>query len=203
MGFMDKAKKMAEQAQTKLDEVQKGFNEGQGSQDSSQGPDGAGGHNPVRQARPPGAARGRRAPGALGSARARRCSRTATRWPRARLRPPRRRPHRPRPPPRRLPPRRRPRPTARTSTRRRRSRPGTPWRARHVGLAVLRKAQVAGRHAAGVQRMQRRERERDAAQTCIPLFARPRLELQPLAVCERREQRDARVRTRTPAAGTV
>jgi len=35
MGFMDKAKKMAEQAQTKLDEVQKGFNEGQGSQDSS------------------------------------------------------------------------------------------------------------------------------------------------------------------------
>ena len=37
MGFMDKAKKMAEQAQTKLDEVQKGFNEGQGSQGSSQG----------------------------------------------------------------------------------------------------------------------------------------------------------------------
>jgi hypothetical protein len=36
MGFMDKAKKMAEQAQTKLDEVQKGFNEGQGSQGSSQ-----------------------------------------------------------------------------------------------------------------------------------------------------------------------
>src|SRR4051812_11528029 len=29
MGFMDKAKKMAEQAQTKLDEVQKQFNEGQ------------------------------------------------------------------------------------------------------------------------------------------------------------------------------
>jgi hypothetical protein len=29
MGFMDKAKKMAEQAQSKLDEVQKGFNEKQ------------------------------------------------------------------------------------------------------------------------------------------------------------------------------
>ncbi|MGH2949859.1 MAG: hypothetical protein ACRDPC_26960, partial [Solirubrobacteraceae bacterium] len=29
MGFLDKAKKMAEQAQTKLDEVQKQFNEGQ------------------------------------------------------------------------------------------------------------------------------------------------------------------------------
>jgi len=34
---MDKAKKMAEQAQQKLDEVQKGFNEGQGSS-QSQGP---------------------------------------------------------------------------------------------------------------------------------------------------------------------
>ena len=31
MGFMDKAKKLAEQAQTKLDEVQKQFNEGQGA----------------------------------------------------------------------------------------------------------------------------------------------------------------------------
>ena len=31
MGFMDKAKKMAEQAQGKLDEVQKQFNESQGS----------------------------------------------------------------------------------------------------------------------------------------------------------------------------
>ena len=30
MGFMDKAKKMAEQAQQKLDEAQKGFNEKQG-----------------------------------------------------------------------------------------------------------------------------------------------------------------------------
>ena len=31
MGFMDKAKKMAEQAQSKLDEVQKQFNESQGA----------------------------------------------------------------------------------------------------------------------------------------------------------------------------
>ena len=31
MGFMDKAKKMAEQAQQKIDEVQKDFNEKQGS----------------------------------------------------------------------------------------------------------------------------------------------------------------------------
>ena len=38
MGFMDKAKKMAEQAQTKLDEVQKGFNEGQGDSGPSKGP---------------------------------------------------------------------------------------------------------------------------------------------------------------------
>ena len=37
MGFMDKAKKMAEQAQEKLDEVQKQFNESQGSS-QSQGP---------------------------------------------------------------------------------------------------------------------------------------------------------------------
>ena len=36
MGFMDKAKKMAEQAQQKLDEVQKGFNEGQGSSSPAQ-----------------------------------------------------------------------------------------------------------------------------------------------------------------------
>jgi hypothetical protein len=42
MGFLDKAKKMAEQAQTKLDEVQKQFNESQGgSQGASAG--GAGG----------------------------------------------------------------------------------------------------------------------------------------------------------------
>ena len=34
MGFMDKAKKMAEQAQTKLDEAQKQFNAGQGGQQS-------------------------------------------------------------------------------------------------------------------------------------------------------------------------
>ena len=32
MGFMDKAKKMAEQAQTKLDDVQKQFNENQDTQ---------------------------------------------------------------------------------------------------------------------------------------------------------------------------
>ena len=31
MGFMDKAKKMAEQAQAKLDEAQKQFNEKQGT----------------------------------------------------------------------------------------------------------------------------------------------------------------------------
>jgi hypothetical protein len=38
MGFLDKAKKMAEQAQTKLDEVQKQFNESQGgSQGASAG----------------------------------------------------------------------------------------------------------------------------------------------------------------------
>ena len=36
MGFMDKAKKMAEQAQQKIDEVQKGFNEGQGSSSGAQ-----------------------------------------------------------------------------------------------------------------------------------------------------------------------
>ena len=38
MGFLDKAKKMAEQAQTKLDEVQKQFNEGQAGSQGSQGP---------------------------------------------------------------------------------------------------------------------------------------------------------------------
>jgi hypothetical protein len=38
MGFMDKAKKMAEQAQTKLDEVQKQFNESQGSSPSQNAP---------------------------------------------------------------------------------------------------------------------------------------------------------------------
>ena len=38
MGFLDKAKKMAEQAQEKLDEVQKQFNESQGaSQQASAG----------------------------------------------------------------------------------------------------------------------------------------------------------------------
>jgi hypothetical protein len=38
MGFLDKAKKMAEQAQTKLDEVQKQFNEGQSGSSGSQAP---------------------------------------------------------------------------------------------------------------------------------------------------------------------
>jgi hypothetical protein len=39
MGFMDKAKKLAEQAQEKLDEAQKNFNK---SQDGPQAPAGAG-----------------------------------------------------------------------------------------------------------------------------------------------------------------
>ena len=38
MGFLDKAKKMAEQAQTKLDEAQKQFNSGQASSGESGGP---------------------------------------------------------------------------------------------------------------------------------------------------------------------
>jgi hypothetical protein len=38
MGFMDKAKKLAEQAQEKLDEVQKQFNESQGSSQPEQAP---------------------------------------------------------------------------------------------------------------------------------------------------------------------
>jgi hypothetical protein len=38
MGFMDKAKKMAEQAQSKIDEVQKDFNAKQGSGGSGGGP---------------------------------------------------------------------------------------------------------------------------------------------------------------------
>ena len=38
MGFMDKAKKMAEQAQSKLDEVQKQFNENQSGGSTSQAP---------------------------------------------------------------------------------------------------------------------------------------------------------------------
>ena len=38
MGFMDKAKKLAEQAQEKLDDVQKQFNESQGSSEPSQAP---------------------------------------------------------------------------------------------------------------------------------------------------------------------
>jgi hypothetical protein len=38
MGFLDKAKKMAEQAQTKLDDAQKQFNERQGGGQQSGGP---------------------------------------------------------------------------------------------------------------------------------------------------------------------
>ena len=38
MGFLDKAKKMAEQAQAKLDEVQTQFNEGQGGGAAGSGP---------------------------------------------------------------------------------------------------------------------------------------------------------------------
>src|SRR5215217_2700393 len=45
MGFLDKAKKMAEQAQTKLDDVQKQFNESQGA--SQQTPAGATGEVPI------------------------------------------------------------------------------------------------------------------------------------------------------------
>src|SRR5918994_1234684 len=38
MGFLDKAKKLAEQAQTKIDEVQKDFNAKQGTGDQHAGP---------------------------------------------------------------------------------------------------------------------------------------------------------------------
>jgi hypothetical protein len=37
MGFMDKAKKLAEQAQEKLDETQKNFNKGQGGSEGQPG----------------------------------------------------------------------------------------------------------------------------------------------------------------------
>ena len=105
MGFLDKAKKMAEQAQAKLDEVQTQFNEGQGG-----GAAGVRAGRRVRQARPPDpaasagdrdAAAGRPARGHVDPAAARiarprrRASRRrarATRW------------ARPRPPPRRRPP---------------------------------------------------------------------------------------------------
>ena len=86
MGFLDKAKQMAEQAQTKLDEVQKQFNESQAASSGSQAPAGR-----VRQARPPDPLRGTAR--ALGAA-----ARTAIRSPA----------HEPAPPP---PPRRRRRPT--------------------------------------------------------------------------------------------
>ena len=57
MGFLDKAKKMAEQAQAKLDEVQKQFNEQQGASRSR-----AAGRRRVRQARPADRSRARRRP---------------------------------------------------------------------------------------------------------------------------------------------
>jgi hypothetical protein len=38
MGFMDKAKKLAEQAQSRLDEVQQQFNESQGTSQGGDGP---------------------------------------------------------------------------------------------------------------------------------------------------------------------
>ena len=79
MGFLDKAKKMAEQAQAKLDEVQGQFNAGQ------PGHQGGGPVDRVRQARPAGDARRRR-----------------RRRPIPRLRCPRRRPW-PRPPASRRP----------------------------------------------------------------------------------------------------
>ena len=87
MGFMDKAKKMAEQAQTKLDEAQKQFNEKPGLAGLVAGP-GRVGHkssttSTAARCRPrtPRRRRPRLRP-------PRRCSRTATRWPRARLRRP-------------------------------------------------------------------------------------------------------------------
>jgi hypothetical protein len=56
MGFLDKAKKMAEQAQTKLDEVQKQFNEQQGSTSSQSAPVEYDKHGrPVRSEAPPAA----------------------------------------------------------------------------------------------------------------------------------------------------
>ncbi len=55
MGFLDKAKKLAEQAQTKLDEVQKQVNTSGGGTSSSGGAD-----HGVRQARAPDPARAER-----------------------------------------------------------------------------------------------------------------------------------------------
>ena len=54
MGFMDKAKKLAEQAQQKLDEVQQSFNEGGSTP-------GQGARSPLRRARTPGRGQRRRA----------------------------------------------------------------------------------------------------------------------------------------------
>ena len=54
MGFMDKAKKLAEQAQEKLDEVQKQFNESQGSSRPQPAPVDYDQHGrPVRSEAPP------------------------------------------------------------------------------------------------------------------------------------------------------
>ena len=57
MGFMDKAKKLAEQAQTKLDEAQKQFNESQSRSSSPPPPDQAVEYDkhgrPVRAEEPP------------------------------------------------------------------------------------------------------------------------------------------------------
>jgi hypothetical protein len=56
MGFLDKAKKMAEQAQTKLDEVQKQFSEQKSSSSSSSAPVEYDKHGrPIRSEAPPAA----------------------------------------------------------------------------------------------------------------------------------------------------
>ena len=113
MGFMDKAKKMAEQAQTKLDEAQKQFNDGQGAAAAVGGPVGrvrqARAPDPALRAGPPAAPRAgaaRAAASALarrGGAARRRSAPAASAAPPLRPRPPRRRrrrlrPRRPAPP---------------------------------------------------------------------------------------------------------
>jgi hypothetical protein len=52
MGFMDKAKKLAEQAQEKLDEAQKNINQGQGSQQQQQQQQASGGVRYDQHGRP-------------------------------------------------------------------------------------------------------------------------------------------------------
>ena len=107
MGFMDKAKQLAEQAQQKLDEAQKKFNQG-GSTPGQAGRAGA----ELRRARAPG--RGQRRPRRRPSARARR----------SRPRPPRRRAARRRPsPPRSSRPPSRPPPRSRAAAAAASSRP--------------------------------------------------------------------------------